>query len=96
MSNNNLGQLVAPEGWSNEYSDFSGEWSHTDGRKQQGWPAGSKPQGAIALADAIKNNGALTSLNVSNNALCGLNKYGRGTYDASGVTALADAIENHQ
>ena len=30
-------------------------------------PAGSKPAGAIALAGAIKNNGALASLNLSQN-----------------------------
>ena len=36
------------------------------------------------------------SLNVSNNQLVGLNKYGYGTYDASGVTALADAIGKHK
>ena len=42
------------------------------------------------------SNAALTSLNVSKNMLCGLNQYGHGTYDASGVTALADAIGKHQ
>lgn len=36
------------------------------------------------------------SLNVSNNALCGINEYREGTYDASGVTALAEAIGKHQ
>ena len=39
---------------------------------------------------------AMTSLNVSNNQLVGLNEYGHGTYDASGVTALADAIGKHE
>ena len=52
--------------------------------------------GVIAVSDAIPTMGALTSLNVSNNQLCGLDKYGRGTYDASGVTALADAIGKHE
>ena len=55
--------------------------------------------GVIAISDAIPTMGALTSLDVSNNALCGIividgNEYG--TYDASGVTALADAIRKHQ
>jgi hypothetical protein len=67
ISNNDIGKLVPPKGWSNPYSDGSGEWSHTDGRKQQGWPAGSKPQGVIALADGIKNMGALIKLDISSN-----------------------------
>ena len=50
----------------------------------------------VALADGIKNSGALEVLDISNNALCGINKRGRGTYDASGVTALADAIGKHE
>ena len=29
-------------------------------------------------------------------ALCGINKFGYGEFDASGVTALADAIGKHQ
>ena len=41
-------------------------------------------------------NGALTSLNVSKNALCGIDEFGDGTFDASGLTALADAIGQHQ
>ena len=52
--------------------------------------------GMIAISGAIPTMGALTSLNVSKNMLCGIDEYGNGTYDASGVTALADAIENHQ
>jgi Leucine-rich repeat (LRR) protein len=51
---------------------------------------------AIMLAPEIVANGALTSLNVSKNALCGIDEYGDGTYAASGVTALADAIKKHQ
>ena len=57
---------------------------------------GMNTNDAKIFADGVSTNGALTSLNVSNNALCGLNKYGRGTYDASGVTALADAIGKHE
>ena len=41
-------------------------------------------------------SGALTSLNVSMNALCGIDEWGEGTYDASGLTALVDAIGKHQ
>ena len=50
----------------------------------------------LTPAPSIPAIRALTSLNVSKNALCGLDKRGRGTYDASGVTALADAIGKHQ
>ena len=47
--------------------------------------------GAIMLASEIAANGALMSLDVSSNALCGC----RGeTYDALGATLLLDAIGN--
>ena len=52
--------------------------------------------GAIMLVPEIVANGALTSLNMSSNQLCGVDRWGHGTYDASGVTALADAIAKHQ
>ena len=54
--------------------------------------------GAIIVGAWIahKDNGALTSLNVSKNMLCGVDDSGRGTYNPSGVTALADAIGKHQ
>ena len=36
----------------------------------------------------------LTSqLNLSNNQLCGLDQYGRGTYTTEGITAIADALK---
>ena len=53
-------------------------------------------EGALVIRRYLENNGALTSLNVSNTALCGINEYGYGTFDATGVTALADAIGKHQ
>jgi hypothetical protein len=34
----------------------------------------------------------LTSLNLSENQLCGLNAFGKGTYTAEGITAIADAL----
>jgi Ran GTPase-activating protein (RanGAP) involved in mRNA processing and transport len=42
--------------------------------------------GVVALADAIPDMGALSSLNLAANRLCGIDEYGRGTYDASGNT----------
>jgi hypothetical protein len=37
-------------------------------------------------------SGGLTSLNLSDNQLCGLDSSGRGTYAAVGITAIADAM----
>ena len=34
----------------------------------------------------------LTSLNLAQNHLCGVDRIGQGTYDASGITSLADAL----
>ena len=48
--------------------------------------------GAAALAPALAANGSLTSLNLGDNQLCGLDKYGDGTYSAEGITAIADAL----
>ena len=51
------------------------------------------PDGAKALAEALRVNAVLKELNLANNQLCGINPYtGEGTYDASGIQALAAAI----
>ena len=34
----------------------------------------------------------MTSVDLSSNELCGLNKRGQGTYDATGIKAIADAL----
>ena len=47
---------------------------------------------AIVIASLISVNGSLTSLNLGHNQLCGLDEYGRGTYTADGITAIADAL----
>ena len=53
-------------------------------------------EGINAIADAIRVNGALTSLDLSNNALCGVAQYPfggvSGTYTAEGITAIADTL----
>jgi hypothetical protein len=36
----------------------------------------------------------LTNLDLSSNQLCGLNSFGSGTYDASGINAIADALKS--
>ena len=46
-------------------------------------------EGAKAFATALS---ALTNLNLGGNELCGLDFQGRGTYDASGIQALASAL----
>lgn len=44
----------------------------------------------IAIAKLIEGNAVLTDLNLSHNQLCGINYFtGEGTYDASGIQALA-------
>ena len=47
---------------------------------------------AIIIAACIKFSTSMTFLNLSSNCLCGLNEYGGGTYDATGIKAIADAL----
>jgi hypothetical protein len=56
-------------------------------------PSESKSDGIIALADAIPGMRALTSLDISDNMLCGLYSDGSGTYDGSGVEALSEMLK---
>ena len=56
---------------------------------------GLKPPDAILLASDLSQvvvTGALTSLDLRENRLCGLNEHGNGTYTADGITAIADAL----
>jgi len=48
--------------------------------------------GAKHVAKMLGVNGGLTSLNLSDNQLCGLDQRGNGTYTAEGITAIADAL----
>jgi len=50
------------------------------------------PTGATEIAEYVKVSAVLTSLNLAYNQLCGVDLDGRGTYDASGIQALASAI----
>jgi hypothetical protein len=55
-----------------------------------------RPTGAAIIAEALKSGRTvLTSLNLSQNALCGINHFGNGTYDASGINALAAALASN-
>ncbi len=53
-------------------------------------------EGITAIADALRVNGSLTSLDLSNNALCGLVQGVfsgvQGTYSEESITAIAEAL----
>ena len=55
-------------------------------------------EGINAIADALRVNGVLTSIDLSGNQLCGIwtDYYGneQGTYTAEGITAIADALRH--
>jgi hypothetical protein len=70
LANNNIGQLVLPEGWRAEDDDGEAPWIHTDGQRvEDGMPGGSTPVGVIALANIIPNMGALSSANLLGNQI---------------------------
>ena len=46
----------------------------------------------IVIAKLIEFNTALTNLDLSSNQLCGRDRLGAGKYDASGITAIAEAL----
>ena len=50
-------------------------------------------EGINAIAEALKLNGSLTSLDISSNNLCGLDWRGDGTYTAEGIMAIAEALK---
>jgi hypothetical protein len=91
LAANSLGELVLPEGWSKE-DTWGGmpTFKHADGREQKEDP-GSKPEGIIAIANAIPDMGALTSLDISNQA----DEYGNGGLGAEGTKHLAEALKDH-
>jgi hypothetical protein len=71
LASNNLGELVLPEAWTKKFEQFDGkrQWvfTHADGTKQIEHPG--KPEGIIALGNAIPDMRALTSLNLASNVL---------------------------
>jgi hypothetical protein len=64
LASNNLGEPVPPEGWEKNGSYYrQGDqhpWTETV-------PDGAKPQGIIAIANAIPDMGALVKLDISGN-----------------------------
>jgi hypothetical protein len=84
VSNNSLGVAV---GWTFSSDEWwlNGDYppGHSASNPCSRLPAaGSDASGVILLADAIKNNGALTSLNLSSNLL-----------EAEGAKIVAEAIK---
>ena len=72
LASNDLGEFVPPKGWSYGYhADYSGDefYKHTDGREIKGGAPEGTTSGAIIIADAIKDMGAMTSLNLADNWL---------------------------
>jgi hypothetical protein len=67
VSSNQLGMLATEDGWISRYGH--GPWVHPDGRSQNEKPDGLKPLGVIAIANAIPDMGAMTSLNLASNEL---------------------------
>jgi hypothetical protein len=70
LAENYFGDLVLPAGWTEEdYDDDDEEevYRHTDGREQRDRPG--KPEGIIAIANAIPDMGAMMSLNLASNDL---------------------------
>jgi hypothetical protein len=88
VSENDLGALVLPGGWQCDKSASSwnsSKWiyKHADGREQKGNPG--KPDGIIALANAITDMGALTKFDISENNI-----------RAEGGKVLAEALKGNQ
>ena len=52
-------------------------------------------EGIKGIADALKGNASLTSLNLADNELCGLDQYGQGTYTSEGIKAIADSLKGN-
>jgi hypothetical protein len=70
LASNNLGEPVLPDGWSIKDKGMSCEkYVHADGREQKDHP--SKPEGVIALANAIPNMRALSKLVMRENGIHG-------------------------
>jgi hypothetical protein len=67
LAQNNLGELVLPEGWTGDYDSDEDEevYRHADGREQKDNPG--KPEGIIAIANAIPDMGAISSVNLLQN-----------------------------
>jgi hypothetical protein len=52
-------------------------------------------EGALVVAEYLDDNGALSSLNMASNCLCGLAGDGRGTFDAAGTLTSIITLISH-
>jgi hypothetical protein len=77
-----LSDMLAANTVLNELDVSSNNWKEYEyGRK-----SGDGPGFAKELAVGISGNGALLSLNLAANSLCGIDENGSGTFDALGNT----------
>jgi hypothetical protein len=53
---------------------------------------GTDMSGIVALADVIPDMGAMTSLDLASNCLCGIDRFGDGVYDASGTVCSVSCL----
>jgi hypothetical protein len=62
------------------------------GQKISGGSYVSDTSGVVAIANAIPDMRAMTSLNLAWNCLCGIDEYGDGVYDASGTACSVSCL----
>jgi hypothetical protein len=69
LANNMIGLLSCPEGWETMEDSGAQYFMSSTQRWTTDPPPGAKPEGVIALADAIPDMGALSKLDVSTNGI---------------------------
>jgi hypothetical protein len=72
LADNSLGEMVEgllPDGWKSKDDDDAAPWLRIEDGHEQDEHPNAKPEGIIAIANAIKDMGALTLLNLSSNQL---------------------------
>jgi hypothetical protein len=67
LASNNLGELVLAAGWRSKDNDGCNPWVGPEGQEQREKPV--KPEGIIAIANAIPDMGALSILILKDNRL---------------------------
>jgi hypothetical protein len=67
LASNNLGEIVLAAGWRSKDNEDMAPWVGPEGQEQREKPG--KPEGIITIANAIKDNGALTKLILKDNRL---------------------------
>jgi hypothetical protein len=80
LASNGLGEIVLAEGWRSKDNDGCYPWIGPDGQEQNEKPG--KPEGIIAIANAIPNMGAILVLYLESNDLY-----------AAGGKALAEGLK---